>query len=332
MIFAITPNSNMGTAVNMLLNAEANRDGLHFSNLFKRDLDLKFSFGELLFYMILGSFIQMLITIYIERVFPGEVGIAEPWYFPCIPFVKYMKKKIGYNTLSNEAVLTDRKLSNPDYEEEPENLRAGIKIVNLTKKFGDKYAVDRLCLNFYENQISVLLGHNGAGKTTTFSMLTGLYSPNAGTAYISGKDIRTELDEARKSLGICCQHNVLFEELTVKEHLIFFCSLKGLEDKRLVAEEIRKYSEILDLTDKLDAESKTLSGGMKRKLSLAIALCGNAKIVILDEPSSGMDPTARRKLWDLLIEEKRGRTILLSTHFMGELNVIYWVYMKIIFL
>lgn len=317
MLFAMFPNSNMGVSVLMLMNAEASRGGMHFSNLFKRDIDLKFSFGELLIYMDLGSLIQMLLTIYIERVFPGEVGIADPWYFIFTPFVKYMKKKMGYATLDNETVLTDRKLSNPDYEEEPE-LRAGIRILNLTKKFGDKCAVDRLCLNLYENQISVLLGHNGAGKTTTMSMLTGLYSPTSGTAFIDGKDIRTELDEARRSLGICCQHNVLFEELTVREHLVFFCSLKGIEDKGRVDLEIKKYSEVLGLEEKLNAESRTLSGGMKRRLSIAIALCGDAKIVILDEPTSGMDPEARRKLWDLLIVEKQGRTILLSTHFMGK--------------
>ena len=158
MIFALLPNTNMGVAVSMLLNAESNRDGIHFMDLFKRDLDMKFSFGELLLYMLFGSIVQMLLTIYIERVFPGEVGIAEPWYFPFIPFIKYMKKKMGYDTLSNESVLTERKLSNPDYEEEPDNLRAGVRIVNLSKKFDEKYAVDKLCLNLYENQISVLLG------------------------------------------------------------------------------------------------------------------------------------------------------------------------------
>jgi ATP-binding cassette subfamily A (ABC1) protein 3 len=154
------------------------------------------------------------------------------------------------------------------------------------------------------------------------SMLTGLFSPNGGTAYINGKDIRSELDEARASLGICAQHNILFEELTVKEHLMFFCSLKGMVDDRLVAEEVRRYATLLGIKDKMDAQSKTLSGGMKRRLSIAIALCGDAKIVILDEPTSGMDPDARRSLWDLLIAEKKGRTILLSTHFMDEADIL----------
>lgn len=154
------------------------------------------------------------------------------------------------------------------------------------------------------------------------SMLVGLFSPSSGTAYLNGKDIRTELNVARKSLGICPQHNVLFEELTVKEHLMFFCALKGMEDKQMLAEDVKKYIDLLDLNDKSNAESKTLSGGMKRKLSIGIALCGNAQIVILDEPTAGIDVAARRHLWDLLIAEKRNRTILLSTHFMDEADVL----------
>ncbi|KAG5675808.1 hypothetical protein PVAND_005680 [Polypedilum vanderplanki] len=321
-VYSMIPNSNMGLAVSILANSEATETGIGITTLFKRSVDLKFSFGEILIFMILGSIIQMFLATYIERVFPGEFGISDPFYYPVMPFIKFIKRQMGYDSLSNESVLQDRRISNQDYEEEPENLRAGVRIVNLSKKFGDKFVVDKLCLNMFEDQITVLLGHNGAGKTTTMNMLTGLFSPNGGTAYINGKDIRSELDEARVSLGICAQHNILFEELTVKEHLMFFCSLKGMIDKRLIAEEIRRYANLLGLKEKLDAQSKTLSGGMKRKLSIAIALCGDAKTVILDEPSSGMDPDARRSLWDLLIAEKKGRTILLSTHYLDEAEVL----------
>lgn len=153
----------------------------------------------------------------------------------------------------------------------------------------------------------------------------------AGTAYLNGKDIRTEIDEARNSLGLCPQHNVLFEELTVKEHIIFFARLKGITDKRAIAAEVRRYVNLLELKDKVDAQSKTLSGGMKRKLCIGIALCGNSKIVICDEPSSGMDPAARRALWDLLISEKKGRTILISVSFFFSLETSgekYYLYFR----
>lgn len=145
------------------------------------------------------------------------------------------------------------------------------------------------------------------------SMLTGMYPPSSGTAYIDGKDIRTEIDEARQSLGLCPQTNILFDELTVKEHIIFFARLKGVKGKREIAEEVLRYVNLLELSEKKNAQSKTLSGGQKRKLSIGIALCGNSKIVMCDEPTSGMDPSGRRALWDLLIAEKKGRTILLTT-------------------
>jgi ATP-binding cassette subfamily A (ABC1) protein 3 len=130
------------------------------------------------------------------------------------------------------------------------------------------------------------------------------------------------LDSVRNSLGLCPQHNVLFNELTVKEHITFFSKLKGLKKQSEIDEQIRKYVTMLELTPKLNAQSKTLSGGMKRKLSVGIALCGNSKVVMCDEPTSGMDPAARRALWDVLIQEKKGRTILLTTHFMDEADVL----------
>lgn len=114
----------------------------------------------------------------------------------------------------------------------------------------------------------------------------------------------------------------MFDELTVREHIIFFARLKGMTSKREIADEVRRYVNLLELKDKIDAQSKTLSGGMKRKLSIGIALCGNSKIVMCDEPSSGMDPAGRRALWDLLIAEKKGRTILLTTHHMDEADVL----------
>lgn len=153
-------------------------------------------------------------------------------------------------------------------------------------------------------------------------MLTGLFPPTSGTAFINGYDVRNELDAVRGSLGLCPQHNVLFNELTVREHIAFFSKLKGIKDKHEIEEQVKKYVKILGLEPKINAQSSTLSGGMKRKLSVGIALCGNSQIIICDEPSSGMDPAARRSLWDLLIQEKKGRTILLTTHFMDEADVL----------
>lgn len=152
-------------------------------------------------------------------------------------------------------------------------------------------------------------------------MLTGMISPSAGTAVINGKDIRKDINAVRSSIGLCPQHNILFEGLTVREHIEFFSRLKGLHTKD-VNREVEKYVQLLKLTDKIDARAGSLSGGMRRKLSVGIALCADSKVVLFDEPSSGVDPSARRALWDLLQLEKSGRTVLLSTHHMDEADVL----------
>lgn len=153
-------------------------------------------------------------------------------------------------------------------------------------------------------------------------MLVGLYSPSYGTASINGFDIQIDPKEAFNSLGICPQQNILFNDLTVEEHLKFFCMLKGMFDEDTIKKEIARYSTLMNFQYMLNMKSQELSGGMKRKLSVAIALCGNSKILILDEPTSGLDPGARRELWNILLNEKRNRTILLTTHSMEEAEVL----------
>lgn len=118
------------------------------------------------------------------------------------------------------------------------------------------------------------------------------------------------INAVRSSIGLCPQHNILFDDLTVREHIEFFSRLKGFRSDG-VAKEVEKYLKLLKLEDKIDARSSSLSGGMKRKLSVGIALCADSKVVLFDEPSSGVDPSARRALWDLLQHEKSGRTVLL---------------------
>uniref|UniRef100_A0A3B3WK83 ABC transporter domain-containing protein n=1 Tax=Poecilia mexicana TaxID=48701 RepID=A0A3B3WK83_9TELE len=208
-------------------------------------------------------------------------------------------------------------------EEEPAHLEPGVYIENLMKVYrhGKKLAVDGLTLGFYEGQITSFLGHNGAGKTTTMSILTGLFPPTSGTAYILGKDIRTDLSAIRQSLGVCPQHNVLFSMLTVEEHIWFYARLKGLSEEQVSAE-IEHILQDTGLPHKRCSRTSTLSGGMQRKLSVALAFVGGAKVVILDEPTAGVDPYARRGIWDLLLKYRQGRTIILSTHHMDEADIL----------
>lgn len=167
------------------------------------------------------------------------------------------------------------------------------------------------------NQIFVLLGHNGAGKTTTISILTGLLNYTKGMIKVFGQDQSENLESIRKSLGVCPQHDILYDDLTVYEHLDLFSNFKGCDQSKK-KEEIMKMITDLGLNEKTHERAKSLSGGQKRRLSVGIALIGDSKFIILDEPTSGMDTSARRHIWEMLKNYRNGRIILLTTHFMDE--------------
>jgi ATP-binding cassette subfamily A (ABC1) protein 3 len=156
-------------------------------------------------------------------------------------------------------------------------------------------------------------------------MLTGMTSPDAsqsaGGTMVYGSSIFSEMDQVRMSMGVCPQHDVLFEGLSVREHIMFFAQLKGasLSDAN---EEAVTLTTMFHLEERMDHLGNELSGGQRRKLSVAIAVCGGSKFVVLDEPTAGMDPLARRELWDLLASLRKGRTMLLTTHYMDEADVL----------
>jgi ATP-binding cassette subfamily A (ABC1) protein 3 len=148
------------------------------------------------------------------------------------------------------------------------------------------------------------LGHNGAGKSTTINILTGILKPDKGKINIFGLDYETEMAQIRQKIGVCLQIDVLYDRITVKEHLEFYGKLKGFNGPRLeqkVSETIKKSC----LETEIDKRAETLSGGNKRKLCLACAAIGDSELIFLDEPSSGMDPKTRRMIWGM-IEDLRG--------------------------
>ena len=153
------------------------------------------------------------------------------------------------------------------------------------------------------------------------AMLTGLIVPSSGDATIAGKKISTQMDAIRRELGFCPQHDILFPELTVSEHLTLFAMFKGLSGSNL-KEKVGQMIETVGLVEKTNVASKNLSGGMKRKLSVGIAFIGGSKVVLLDEPTSGMDPYSRRFTWNLIRKMREDRTIILTTHFMDEADLL----------
>ncbi|KAH9367762.1 hypothetical protein HPB48_017013 [Haemaphysalis longicornis] len=172
-------------------------------------------------------------------------------------------------------------------------------------------------MTIHEDQVTVLLGHNGAGKTTLFNILTGLYTRSGGSLTVGGWDVRT--DAARGMVGYCPQVDVFFDDLTVEEHLVYYAGLRGVPDRVTQAQRQMKS---LKLTDKADNFPGQLSGGYQRKLSVAIALVSSPKLLILDEPTSGMDPEMRQSFWKI-VHSLRGKvTVLLSTHDMEEADAV----------
>eukprot|EP00794_Sanderia_malayensis_P008046 gene8046-8908_t len=325
--------TGLGMACRYLARWEEQGEGAQWSNYYKSTvIGDDYSLGTCVNMMLLDALLYMIILWYIENIMPGQYGIPRRWYFP---FTKsYWLGSRHRKSFSNEPVemapfdgqngssQSATQACDSNFEADP-NLKVGVNIQNLVKIFkrGNKRAVDGLSLKLYEGQVTSLLGHNGAGKSTTMSVLTGLYPPTKGTAVVYGSDIRTDIEGVRKGLGICPQHNVLFDHLTVEEHMWFYAQLKGMP-KEDIKEEIEKFIVDVGLPKKRHELSRNLSGGMKRKLSVALAFIADSKTVILDEPTAGVDPYSRRGIWDLILSYKKGKTILLSTHYMDEADLL----------
>ena len=204
---------------------------------------------------------------------------------------------------------------------QPEDI---LQINDIHKIFEDgKVALNGVSFNLYRNEIFALLGHNGAGKSTLINILTGLYKCTSGSATFNSYNILTPegLEQFRKVLGICPQHDILFNELTVEEHLEMFCVFKSIENS-IIKKEIEKVLNDFGLIEKRYTKVKNLSGGQKRKLSISIALVGGSSVIFLDEPTSGMDITSRRNLWNVLKRCLNGKIIILTTHYMEEAEVL----------
>ncbi|KAM3720275.1 Phospholipid-transporting ATPase ABCA1 [Dirofilaria immitis] len=296
-----------------------------WSSLFSIDITgLNITLSTILMAFIIDIFIYALLAWYINIVFPGIYGIPRPFYF--FITTRYWRGDDYIMRFVSDAVsdfttpITGSELHN--FEKEPIDLKLAVNICNLVKVYGNgTKALNGLNIRFYESQITALLGHNGAGKTTTISILTGLLQSTSGAIFIYGLNLQKYMRIIRNFIGICPQHNILFDKLTVKEQLKFYGILKGIPKNRL-NNEVYETMESLSLIASKDKLISHLSGGMKRKLCIGIALIGGSKLVILDEPTAGVDARARRSIWDILIKNKKGRTIILSTHHMDEADLL----------
>ena len=196
-----------------------------------------------------------------------------------------------------------------------------IKINGLTKRYKDVLAVDGLSLEIHEGELFSLLGINGAGKTTTIKMLSTLTSPDEGDAYMLGKSIRTDAHEIKSFIAVSPQETAIAPGLSVKENLELMCGVYGFGREK-AQECTATVSKLLGLDEVMGRKSGKLSGGWQRRLSIAMALISEPKILFLDEPTLGLDVIARSELWDI-IRSLRGKiTIILTTHYMEEAEAL----------
>lgn len=274
------------------------------------------------------TLLYSLLAVYLDNVLPGQYGTRYPPYYFLMPSYWRHRKPNG-DEMFKEIQNFKAPTTTEDVEPVSKELEGSmaIRIASLTKAFkvNEKLqnAVDDFSMDIYTNHITCLLGHNGAGKTTLINMLTGVTPPTSGSARIFGMDItkKQDMEDIRRMCGICTQENILYDELTCEEHLVLFSRLKCVP-KDQVAYTVKAALEEIDLAKKTYWSAKNLSGGQKRKLSVAIALIGNPKLIFLDEPTAGMDPHSRHSLWSLLKKKKENRVILLTTHFMDEADIL----------
>ena len=200
-------------------------------------------------------------------------------------------------------------------EQQKKNENKYLKINKVTKRFDQLKAVDNFNGELFSNEIFCLLGHNGAGKTTLVNIISGLMDPEEGDVLLDGVSLLTHKDLIYQNIGLCQQENILFDYLTVQEHLQYIYDIKGIQ---------RNFNEIQELILKLDLsevqfrQCENLSGGQKRKVCIALALLSGGKIIILDEPTSGMDVIAKKKLWEFLKNYQKEKIILITTHSLEE--------------
>ncbi|XP_052888844.1 phospholipid-transporting ATPase ABCA3 isoform X2 [Anopheles moucheti] len=315
-----------------------------------------------LVYQLLGLILWLFLWFYVSNVWPGRYGtpkskgffLSKSYWMCCNDGVRNTNKinaeseknlQRSNSSHSNE-VGNDVEMSRIPYMDEEPNqntieeyrlpteespttaeVKNVLRISNLNKTYkgrtgGVKVAVRDFSLNLYSRSLTVLLGHNGAGKTTTMNIITGLLPATSGTIAVDGEH---NPNRYRQRIGFCPQHNVLFSFLNCRQHLEFFGRLRGLNEAE-AQKQVRNVLEKVNLLDKSESLVHTLSGGMKRRLCLANAIIGNTKLLILDEPTSGLDPESRRDIWDALLKLRQDHTILLTTHFMEEADVLAdWV-------
>lgn len=297
-----------------------------------------------------NGLLYLLLAIYFDQVMPDPYRAPQPWlYFLYPSYWGLTRKKPTIISDEREGLLSGTsKTLDEDVEKEIAAAKEGnanLRIDGLVKIFKggwmcftcssiyhmckcgsyspckpDTLAVNKLFLTAEDGTLLCLLGHNGAGKTTTINMLTGITTPSAGQAFIEGLDVDNDIEKIREFMGYCPQFDILWNDLSARQHLYLISGLKreGWKTK----EHVDTVLDDVRLLGVADRDSKTFSGGMKRRLSLAMSIVTDPSIVFMDEPTTGMDPGNRRHIWETILKIRVGRLVVLTTHSMEEADVL----------
>ncbi|KAG9397675.1 ABC transporter [Carpediemonas membranifera] len=301
-------------------------ESISFSNIADNADYLTYLDG--LIFMVVDILLILVPTLYLQAVVPSN-GTGLHW--------SLIRKRRSKKEIAVKDQVFLRELR-PEVHQERERVvnilkttkqadRKGIIIKDLRKifrigLFRRKFiAVEGSSLAIDSGTILCLLGQNGAGKTTTISMLTGQLPMSSGEVFVDGHAMPAEMGLIRHHIGLCPQFDIMWPTMTAKEHIQLFGALKGLSGERLDQETIDRLEEV-NLTSKTNIATKKFSGGMRRRLSLAIAFTGSPSVVFLDEPTTGLDPVTRSAVWETVRRHKHGKAIILTTHSMEEADVL----------
>ncbi|XP_070224967.1 ATP-binding cassette sub-family A member 13 [Bos mutus] len=321
-----------GQGVFFITFLEGQEAGIQWDNMYQSPKVAGMTFGWVCWMILFDSGLYFLCGWYLNSLIPGTFGLRKPWYFPFT--ASYWKDVCGLvmkrqspassKLFSSSENLDGQGSSLQNGKGELEGGSPGVVLLSVTKEHDrHKAGVWDLTLTFHRDQITALLGTNGAGKTTVISLLTGLYPPTSGTITVNGRSLQKDPSVVRAELGVCLQRDILFDRLTVLEHLLLFASLKALRGTRQeLREQVHRTLQDVGLTPHQHQQARVLSGGTRRKLSIGIAFLGASGTVVLDEPTSGVDPCSRRGIWDILLKYRQGRTIIFTTHHLDEAEAL----------